>query len=106
MEMTMTRMMIITLEGQEQEDGSYYIRSPDVPLFHIVGKNEAEALAIAVPILKETLEQRAKRAVELTIPEDSKTILGGGAFVKPPAVPASLPAHIIASVMEDATERA
>lgn len=94
------RATILGLVGEQQPDGSFHIHCPEVPLFHIVGETQETALATALPILRETLERRLNRSVELIIPEDLQAIVENAEAVESPAQMPLLPVHVIAEVSQ------
>ena len=49
--------IVIPLIAVERDDGSYGVTSPIVPMFYVVGKDQASAWKISIVILKEHLEQ-------------------------------------------------
>ncbi len=57
---------MITLLGEERNDGSVYVHSPDVPLFHVVAPHAGDWVDWVEPILKEHLERNLGGAVGLT----------------------------------------
>ncbi len=51
----MKETVVIVLEGHERSDGSWFITSPDVPMFSVTGRNEKEALDNAIAVLPKVL---------------------------------------------------
>ncbi|WP_156137352.1 hypothetical protein [Methyloceanibacter caenitepidi] len=51
----MSKKVIIVLEGRERDDGSWFIESPDVPMFSVTGASQDEAFSNAIAILPEIL---------------------------------------------------
>ena len=86
------RMAVIELLGEERQDGTVCIHSPNVPLFHVVAPNLAEALPTALPILKEHLERNLGKEVTLTV-VDAEIQEAVGA-----PQPNVIPPHVIAEV--------
>ena len=86
------RVVVIELVGEEREDGSVLVHSPNLPLFVAVAPDTDSVLRIVLPILKEHLEQNLGGSVELVrVHEESQQKLG------PPASRA-VPAHVIAEL--------
>lgn len=82
---------VITLVGEERGDGSVYIHSPDVPLFHVVAPQSDDWLDWVEPILKDHLELNTGGSVKLKrVPSWAET------FGTEP--PIHLPAHILAEM--------
>ena len=52
-----TKEIVIPLVTEERDDGSIGVTSPIVPMFYVVGRNQALALDNAMAILKDHLEQ-------------------------------------------------
>jgi hypothetical protein len=64
-------MIVVSLVGEDREDGTYHVYSPIVPGFHVVRDDATTAYEQAVPILQETLSRRAaaaSRKVEVYVP--------------------------------------
>lgn len=51
-----TKEIVIPLVAEKRDDGSYAVTSPLVPMFHVVGGDQAEAWDNVKAILKEHLE--------------------------------------------------
>lgn len=84
--------LAIKLIGEHRPDGSVCVSSPDLPLFCVVGKNEAAALDLAMKILPEYLKANVPQFVSL------RPIASARKAIKPasPESAGILPAHIIA----------
>ena len=83
--------VVIPLMSEKRDDGSYSITSPLVPMFHVVGVDEPTALATAMDILKDHLEQNFNikvRAMRLT--EGTRELFGD--------VAPTIPTHVIAEL--------
>jgi hypothetical protein len=87
------RFVAIELVGEVREDGSVYISSPDVQLFHAIAPSHSEFLTTALPILKEHLERNLGVSVTL-YPSDKES---QSKLVAPDAS-SMLPPHVIAEL--------
>lgn len=78
---------IITLFGRERGEGSVYVRSPDVPFFHVVAPRYEDWVEWTLPILEDHLKRNLKQSVRLRPVKN----LSENARVP-------LPAHVIAEM--------
>lgn len=82
----------ITLQGERRADGSVFIKSPELPLFSVVGDNEQDALSNALRILPEYLRANVPDYVDLREIQSASEMFSA-------AVPSdALAAHVIATV--------
>ena len=80
---------MIPLIAKERDDGSFGVTSPIVPMFYVVGRNQALALDNALAILKEHLEQNHRVEIrEMRLTNYTREVFAD-------VVPA-VPAHAIA----------
>lgn len=85
----------ITLEGDPRPDGSVYVHSPNVPLFHVVAPSISGWVEWALPILKDHVERNLGVVVQMRhVP--AMEGFGGGQKEYP-----ALPAHVIAEMTGD-----
>ncbi|MDB5441247.1 MAG: hypothetical protein JWM33_3674 [Caulobacteraceae bacterium] len=91
----------ISLESETRSDGSVLIRSPDLPLFSVIGENERIAYTLAMELLPEYLRMNVPDFVDLRPVPSATTIFSHRAGNL-------LPAHIIARAGEqrDRTNKA
>ena len=80
---------VITLNADERSDGSVYVHSPDVPLFHAVAPNIDGWIESVQPALKRHLEANLDCQVQLERAPSWAESLGSN-------VPSNLPAYMIA----------
>lgn len=74
--MSTSGLSVIKLTLEELPEGGFYASSPDVPLFHVISEDEDDLLPKAMAILKETLERRLGKEVELMVPKTFASIFG------------------------------
>lgn len=71
----MKREAVIRLECGLRDDGSVHVSSPDVPLFHVVGGDAADAQEIAIAVLKEYLALNYEMKVDVRPVETLQSFL-------------------------------
>jgi predicted RNase H-like HicB family nuclease len=88
---------VIVLEGRRREDGSWFISSPDLPMFSVTGSSQKEALDNAISIIPTLLEKNYGAS------EDIKQIPALRGFKESDSSDRLLPAYVVAAV-ERATD--
>ena len=86
-----SKIIVIPLVTEERADGSYAVTSPLVPMFHVVGGNQAEAWDNVKAILKEHLEQNHGIEIrEMRLTDYTREVF--------PDVTPTVPTHVIAEL--------
>ena len=55
----MRETFVVTLVGEEREDGTVYVHSPDIPAFHIIAPNRHDAPKYACEVMAEYLARNS-----------------------------------------------
>lgn len=92
MRMATSRESLIRLNVERRDDGSYFVSSPEVPLFYLAIGSEMEMQTVVLPVLKETMERNLRAKVDLRFVRMFETM-----HVDTCGCP-SLPAHVIAQL--------
>ena len=83
--------IVIPLAAERRDDGSYAVTSPFVPMFHVVGRDQAEAWDNVKTILREHLEQNYHLEIrELRLTDYTREVF--------PNISPTVPAHAIAEL--------
>ena len=89
---TSVKMILINLDCKKRDDGSYFITSPEVPLFSAVGKDADTALGASVEIIGGMLERI------LGVAPISVELIESAAPVFTPNIPHVPPSYVIAQM--------
>ncbi len=85
------KQIVIPLVAARRPDGSVGVTSPNVPIFYVVGADEASALDNAVRILREHLERNSGYKVRrIRLADDSRELF--------PEMKTTGPAHAVAEL--------
>jgi len=87
---------LIEMKGERRSDGSVIFKSPDLPMFSAVGKNEAEAMASAIEILRDYLAANVPDFVQLRVVPPATGIISWATAGE--TTSSVLPAHVIATM--------